>query len=111
MRTTGTEPTSAWPLNSSLVGLSGTPVTYYSTTPLLISAESGTFGGGIIRIAIHFLELTRRDRCRLGLLALIFPGLRTSFRCATLSAEDTMVRMQAKHCNSGPGLVEDPGRG
>ena len=45
-------------VDSVLVGLSGSPVTYYSTTPLLISAETGTFGGGIIRIAIHFLELT-----------------------------------------------------
>ena len=44
--------------NSVLVGLSGSPVTYYSATPLLISAETGTLGGGIIRIAIHFLELT-----------------------------------------------------
>lgn len=41
------------------MGLTGTPVTYYADTPLLISAEGGTFDGvGKIRIAVHGLRLT-----------------------------------------------------
>ena len=45
-------------LNSYLIGLSGTPVTYYEATPLLLSA-----GGrhlrlrDVIRLAVHVLEL------------------------------------------------------
>lgn len=42
---------------SYLVGLSGTPVTYYAPTPLLLSAEGGTFASGTIRLAIHVLTL------------------------------------------------------
>jgi hypothetical protein len=45
-------------LNSVLVGLSGTPVTYYAATPLLLTAEGGTFASGRIRLAIHLLQLT-----------------------------------------------------
>jgi hypothetical protein len=44
-------------LNSYLVGLSGAPVTYYASTPLLLSAEGGSFGAGIVRLALHFLQL------------------------------------------------------
>ena len=44
-------------LNSYLIGLSGTPVTYYEATPLILSAEGGTFGAGVIRLAVHVLEL------------------------------------------------------
>ncbi len=44
-------------LNSYLVGLSGTPVTYYDATALLLSAEGGAFGTGAIRLAVHLLEL------------------------------------------------------
>jgi hypothetical protein len=44
-------------LNSYLVGLSGTPVTYYAATPLVLGAEGGTFSGGAIRLALHVLEL------------------------------------------------------
>ena len=44
-------------LNSYLVGLSGTPVTYYEATPLLLSAEGGTFSAGVIRLALHVLQL------------------------------------------------------
>jgi hypothetical protein len=42
---------------SYLVGLTGTPVSYYSATPLVVVAEGGTFGGGCIRLAIHMLQL------------------------------------------------------
>jgi hypothetical protein len=44
-------------LNSYLIGLSGTPVTYYAATPLLLSAEGGAFSAGVIRLALHVLEL------------------------------------------------------
>lgn len=42
---------------SFLVGLSGTPVTYYADTSLLIGAEGGAFGGGRIRLAVHLTRL------------------------------------------------------
>lgn len=44
-------------LNSYLVGLSGTPVTYYAATPLLLTAEGGAFNGGVIRLALNVLQL------------------------------------------------------
>jgi uncharacterized protein DUF2793 len=44
-------------LNSYLVGLSGTPVTYYASTPLLLSAEGGSFTGGTLRLALHLVGL------------------------------------------------------
>lgn len=45
-------------LNSELKGVSGSPVGYYSDTPLLIEAESGAFSAGKIRLAVHYLQLT-----------------------------------------------------
>ena len=42
---------------SHLVGLSGTPVTYYAPTPLQLSAQGGTFASGTVRLAIHILTL------------------------------------------------------
>ena len=44
-------------VGSYLVGLTGTPVSYYSATPLLIRAEGGIFAGGAIRLAVHLLQL------------------------------------------------------
>lgn len=44
-------------VNSYLVGLSGSPVSYYSATPLLLTAESGAFASGVVRIAVHLVEL------------------------------------------------------
>lgn len=44
-------------LNSSLVGLSGTPLTYYDATPLLLSGEGGGFASGRIKIAVHLMQL------------------------------------------------------
>ena len=44
-------------LNSYLVGISGTPVTYYGSTSLLITAEGGAFASGIIRLALHLVQL------------------------------------------------------
>jgi hypothetical protein len=44
-------------LNSYLVGLSGTPVTYYAPTPLVITAEGVSFASGQIRLAVHVAYL------------------------------------------------------
>jgi hypothetical protein len=44
-------------LNAYLAGLSGSPVTYYAATPLLLTAEGGGFGAGMIRLAVHFLGI------------------------------------------------------
>jgi len=43
---------------SFLAGLTGSPVTYYSNTPLLLSAEGGAFAGGFVRLAIHVVQLS-----------------------------------------------------
>ncbi len=42
---------------SYLIGLTGSPVTYYASTPLVLSAEGGLFTGGVVRLALHVLEL------------------------------------------------------
>jgi hypothetical protein len=44
-------------LNSYLLGLSGAPVTYYASTPLLLTAEGGSFAAGVVRLAVHLVEL------------------------------------------------------
>lgn len=44
-------------VGSFLVGLSGTPMSYYTETRLLIGAEGGAFGAGRIRIGIHLTRL------------------------------------------------------
>lgn len=44
--------------NAYVAGLSGSPVTYYSATPLLLSAEGGTFASGAVRLAVHLLEIS-----------------------------------------------------
>ena len=44
-------------LNSYLVGLSGSPVTYYAPTPLVVTAEGGSFASGQIRLAMHVTYL------------------------------------------------------
>ena len=33
-------------------------MTYYATTPLLIGAEDGSFATGVVRLALHIVELT-----------------------------------------------------
>lgn len=45
-------------LNSWAKGLSGQPLTYYADTPLLLSADAGSFSGGTVRLAVHYVELT-----------------------------------------------------
>lgn len=44
-------------LNSYARGVLGTPMTYYSATPLLLSPEGGTFEGGTVRLAVHYADL------------------------------------------------------
>ena len=44
-------------VNAYLVGLSGSPVTYYAATPLLLTGEGGTFSSGTVRLALHLLVL------------------------------------------------------
>lgn len=40
-------------------GLTGTPLTYYTNTDVRLTATGGAFdGSGVIRLAIHFAELT-----------------------------------------------------
>jgi len=45
-------------VGSTLVGLSGNPQTYYSDTPLLITANGPNFITGEVRLAIHYMNFT-----------------------------------------------------
>ena len=39
-------------------GLTGSPLTYYSATGLLLTAEGGSFdGSGVVRLAIHYAQI------------------------------------------------------
>jgi len=40
-------------LDSVNIGVSGTPTAYYSTTPLVLSANGASFTGGAVKLAIH----------------------------------------------------------
>ena len=44
-------------LNSFGRGITGTAVTYYSDTALLLTPNAGTFVGGIVRLAVHLCEV------------------------------------------------------
>ena len=44
-------------LNSTVIGVSGAPTAYYSDTPLHLTAESGEFTSGTVRLAVHFMTL------------------------------------------------------
>ncbi|MBL4874472.1 MAG: DUF2793 domain-containing protein, partial [Rhodobacteraceae bacterium] len=43
-------------LNSYAKGAAG-PVTYWADTALEITADAGSFDGGVVRLAVHFMEL------------------------------------------------------
>ena len=43
-------------LNAYVIGMSG-PVTYWADTPLELTADAGSFDGGVVRLAVHFTEL------------------------------------------------------
>lgn len=45
-------------LNSTLIGVSGTPTAYYGATPLLLTAAGGSFTGGKVKLAIHYFLLS-----------------------------------------------------
>jgi hypothetical protein len=45
-------------LNAHLSGLSGSPLTYYAPTPLLLSAEGGSFAEGSVRLAVHLTRIS-----------------------------------------------------
>ncbi|MEP5624746.1 MAG: DUF2793 domain-containing protein, partial [Hyphomicrobiales bacterium] len=38
-------------------GMLGSPTTYYSATPLVLTANGGDFAGGIVRLSLHILEI------------------------------------------------------
>ncbi|MEM9197138.1 MAG: DUF2793 domain-containing protein [Pseudomonadota bacterium] len=44
-------------LNSYASGLTGSPLSYYSDTDLVISAEGGSFSTGAVRLAVHLVAL------------------------------------------------------
>jgi hypothetical protein len=39
-------------------GVTGQPQAYYGETPLVITAEGGAFTGGMVRLAVHLMELS-----------------------------------------------------
>ncbi|MEM8656971.1 MAG: DUF2793 domain-containing protein [Pseudomonadota bacterium] len=43
--------------NSFALGLTGQPQTYYSDTNLVLTADGGTFSGGVVRLAVHAFTL------------------------------------------------------
>lgn len=45
-------------LNSFAHGVTGQPQAYFGATPLEITAEGGSFTGGTVRLAVHYLALT-----------------------------------------------------
>lgn len=42
---------------SFALGVSGMPTAYYSPTPVLLGAIGGSFGAGIVRVAVHMMSL------------------------------------------------------
>ncbi|RMH53208.1 MAG: DUF2793 domain-containing protein [Alphaproteobacteria bacterium] len=44
-------------LNSFASGLTGTPVSYYADTDLILTANGGDFAGGTVRIAVHLVQI------------------------------------------------------
>ncbi|MGF1445570.1 MAG: DUF2793 domain-containing protein [Pikeienuella sp.] len=45
-------------IGSVAEGVTGSPVAYYGGTDLLITAESGSFSAGALRIAIHYWQIS-----------------------------------------------------
>jgi hypothetical protein len=43
-------------LNAFVHGITGTPVTYYTPTPLVITGEGGNLQGGGVRLCIHMMQ-------------------------------------------------------
>lgn len=47
--------------DSIVNGVSGQPVAYFADTPLRLTANGGSFTGGVVRLAIHYLILSVPD--------------------------------------------------
>lgn len=47
--------------NSFARGILAQPTAFYAATPLQLDATGGSFAGGIVRIAVHYLELSLPD--------------------------------------------------
>ena len=45
-------------LNSYVRGVTGSPLAYFGGSTLLLTADSGSFMGGTVRIAVHYFELS-----------------------------------------------------
>ncbi len=44
-------------LNAWASGLTSQPLAYYSDTDVVLTAEGGDFGGGIVRLAVHYMQM------------------------------------------------------
>ncbi|HLS19565.1 MAG TPA: DUF2793 domain-containing protein [Paracoccaceae bacterium] len=42
-------------------GVTGQPQAYYGETPLLLTASGGAFTGGVVRLAVHLMEMVPPD--------------------------------------------------
>jgi len=47
--------------NSFARGVLGQPTAFYSATPMQLDAAGGSFIGGTVRIAVHYLEISLPD--------------------------------------------------
>ncbi|GAB4522248.1 MAG: DUF2793 domain-containing protein [Parvularculaceae bacterium] len=47
--------------DSIVNGVSGQPVAYFADTPLRLTANGGSFSGGVVRLAIHYIILSVPD--------------------------------------------------
>lgn len=48
-------------VNAFARGVLGQPMAFYSPTPLQLDATGGNFTGGMVRIAVHYFEITLPD--------------------------------------------------
>ena len=47
--------------NAFARGLLGQPTAFYAATPMQLNATGGNFAGGMVRIAVHYLDITLPD--------------------------------------------------
>ena len=47
--------------NAFARGVLGQPTAFYSATPMQLDATGGNFAGGLVRIAVHYMEITLPD--------------------------------------------------
>lgn len=48
-------------LNAFVHGLLGQPTAYYAAAPLQLDATGGSFSGGVVRLAVHYLDMSLPD--------------------------------------------------